>query len=162
MVLEISLPKMNMTLNKTIINRDSVIITTQGQNVPIEDEDKKRYQEQAYPFPEVNFGKSGYSLQLAPTLDDVNGKDAYVITVTSPSGAVSKKYYDAATGLKLKDEVSTDQGSSTYSYSDYRDVSGVKIPYKLDVTQQVGFTLNVTEAKVNSGLTDADFQMKNL
>jgi hypothetical protein len=43
-------------------------------------------------------------------LDNIDGKDAYVVTVTSPSGSVSKKYYDAATGFKLKDEISGDRG----------------------------------------------------
>jgi hypothetical protein len=32
------------------------------------------------------------------------------------------------------------------------------LPYAMDASQQVEFKLNVTDAKVNNGLTDTDFQ----
>ena len=158
MLLEISLPAMNMTAQKLLVTPDSVSLSGQGQNVPIDDEDKLRYHEQAYPFPEVNYNKTGYTLELAPMLDNVDGKDAYVVTVTAPSGTVSKKYYDAQTGLKLKDVVTSDQGNATFSFSNYKDVSGIMIPFAQTVSQQVDFVLSVTDAKINSGLTDADFK----
>jgi hypothetical protein len=66
MLLLISLPGMNMTLQKMVVNGDSVTLTAQGQTIPLDEADKKRYQEQAYPFPEVNFGKAGYSLTACP------------------------------------------------------------------------------------------------
>ena len=147
-----------MTAQKLLVTTDSVVLTAQGQTIPLDDADKKRYQEQAYPFPEINFSKTGYSLQLAPTLDNVDGKDVYVITVTSPSGAISKKYYDAQTGFKVKDELITDQGNSSYAYSDYKEVSGIMVPFTQTVSQQIDFTLTVSEVKVNSGLNDEDFQ----
>ena len=157
MLLEISLPNMNMTVQKLLVTQDSVTLNAQGQTIPLDDADKKRYQEQAYPIPEVNYAK-GYTVSLAPMLDNIDGKDVYVVSVTSPSGSISKKYYDAATGFKLKDEVKSDEGDAVFVYDDYKDVGGIKIPYTLKVTQQVEFTLSVTDAKVNSGLTDADFK----
>ncbi len=158
MLLLITLPAMNMTAQKLVINGDNVSMSGQGQDVPVSDADKKRYQEQAYPFAEINFAKAGYNLQLAPTLDNIEGKDVYVVTVTAPSGTVSKKYYDAATGLKLKDEITTDQGTATFMYSNYKEVSGIMIPFTQTVSQQVDIVLNVTDAKINSGLKDEDFQ----
>jgi hypothetical protein len=129
-----------------------------GNATPVPDASKKRYTEQATPFPELNYSNAGYSLQLAPMLFNIDGKDAYVVTVTSPSGTVSKKYYDAQTGLKLRDEVTTEQGTSSYDYSNYKEVSGIMLPYTQIVSQGVDFTLTVTEAKINSGLKDEDFQ----
>ncbi len=159
MLFNISLPAMNMTIQKLIVKGDSVSMTAQGQNINLDDADKKRYQEMTSFYPEINYSKPGYTLQLDPTLSEVNGNDAYVITVTSPSGAVSKKYYDVQTGFKTKDEVSGDQGTSTYSYSNYKDIGGgIMLPYKMDVSQQVDFNLTVTDVKVNSGLSDTDFQ----
>jgi len=150
---------MNMTLEKLVVNGDSVTLTGQGQTAPLDEADKKRYQEQAYPFPEVNFGKAGYSLQVAPMLDNIDGKDAYVVTVTSPSGAVSKKYYDATTGFKLKDEISGEEGNAAFTYSDYKEVSGIMFPYTIETFQPADFTLKVTEVKVNSGLKEEDFKV---
>ena len=158
MLLEVTLPAMNMTAQRLVVNGDSISMTAQGKNYPVDEADKKRYQEQAYPFTEINYSKPGYSLQLAPMLENVDGKDAYVITITAPSGTVSKKYYDAETGLKLKDEVSTGQGSSTFTYSDYKEVSGVMFPFTQVVSQQVDFNLKVTDVKINSDLKDEDFQ----
>jgi outer membrane lipoprotein-sorting protein len=158
MLLVISLPGMNTTLQKLVVNGDSVSMVAQGQAVPVKEDDKKHYLELANPFAETSFNKPGYTLQLSPTLDNVDGKDAYVITVTSPSGTVSKNYYDAQTGLKLKDETSGDQGTSSFTFSNYKDVSGIMVPFTQTVSQQVEFTLNVTDAKVNSGLKDEDFQ----
>ncbi|MEP6683402.1 MAG: M1 family aminopeptidase [Parafilimonas sp.] len=158
MLLVISLPGMNTTLQKLVVNGDSVSMSGQGQTVPVNEDQKKHYLELASPFAETNFSKPGYTLQLAPTMDDVDGKDAYVITVTSPSGTVNKDYYDAQTGLKLKEETSGAQGSSSFTFSNYKEVSGIMIPFTQTVSQQAEFTLNVTDAKVNSGLKDEDFQ----
>jgi hypothetical protein len=158
MLLIISFPGLNRTAQKLVVNADSVLLTAQGQTIPLNDEDQERYREQAYPFPEINFTKNGYDLQLSPTLDNVDGKDAYVITVTSPSGTVSKKYYDAETGLKLKDELSKEQGNSAFSYSNYKEVSGIMIPFTITVSQQVDFSLNITDVKINSGLKDEDLK----
>ena len=47
---------------------------------------------------------------------NIDGKDVYVVSVTSPSGTVSKKYYDATTGFKLKDEVKSDEGDAIFMY----------------------------------------------
>ncbi len=159
MFFSISLPAMNMNIQKLVVNGDSVSMTAQGQAIDLEDADKKRYQEMTSFYPEINYSKPGYALQLDPTLSEVNGNDAYVVTVTSPSGAVSKKYYDVQTGFKVKDEVSGDQGTSTSIYSNYKDIGGgILLPYKMDVSQQVDFNLTVTDVKLNSGLSDADFQ----
>ena len=158
MLILVTLPGMNTTAQKLVVNGDSVSMISMGNAAPVDDATRKRYQEQAVPFPEINYSKAGYTLQLAPTLTNINGTDAYVITVTSPSGAVSRKYYDAQTGLKLRDEVVSEQGTASYDYSNYKNVSGIMIPFTQTVSQGVDFTLTVTDAKVNSGLKDEDFK----
>ena len=125
--------------------------------MPVNDDAKARYMEEMNIYPEVNYTKPGYSLQLAPTLDNINGNDAYVVTVTSPAGS-SKHYYDAQTGLKVKEEETSDAGSSTAEFSDYKDVNGIKIPFTEKLNQGVDINLTLTDAKVNSGLADTDFQ----
>ncbi len=158
MLILVALPGMNATAQKLVVNNDSVSMQSMGNTVPVNDAMTKRYQEQAYPFPEINFSNSGYTLQLDPMLTNIDGKDAYMITVTYPSGTVSKKYYDAATGLKLRDETTTDQGTTSYDFSNYKNVDGIMLPFTQVVSQGVDFTLNVTDAKVNSGLKDEDFK----
>jgi len=158
MLLLVDVPAMNMTAQKLVVNGDSITSVAMGQPAPIDEASRKRYLETTAPIPEINFSKPGYNLQLAPALDEVDGKDAYVITATYPSGTVSKKYYDVQTGLKLKDELITDEGISSFVFSDYRDLNGIMIPYKQTVNQQFEIILNVTDAKINSGLKDEDFK----
>ncbi len=158
MLVLIMLPSMNMTAQKLVVNGDSVLMTNMNNVMPVDEATRNRYKEQTTPFTEVNFNKTGYTLQLAPMLSNIDDKDCYMVTVTAPSGIVSKKYYDAQTGLKVRDEVTGDQGTSSYDYSDYKNVSGIMLPYTQKVSQGVDFTLAVTEAKINSGLKDDDFK----
>jgi hypothetical protein len=158
MLILVTLPGMNTTAQKLVVNGDSVSMISMGNAAPVNDAVRNRYKEQATPFTEMNYSNAGYKLELAPTLYNLDGKDAYVITITSPSGAVSKKYYDAQTGFKLRDEVVSEQGNATYDYSNYKEVSGIMVPFTQTVSQGVDFTLTVTDVKINSGLKDEDFQ----
>ena len=95
-------------------------------------------------------------------IEPIDGKDAYVIT-TAGSIISSSLYYDVASGLKVKEvQTTTMQGRSQAqeaTYSDYKDFDGVKFPTvkkgKIG-PQTVDFKL--IEAKVNQGISDADFQ----
>jgi hypothetical protein len=159
MLVKVTLPAMNATAQKLVVNGDKVSLTGMGGNAaPVSDKDKLRYQESAVPFPEINFGKTGYTLQLAPDLVELDGKDAYLVTVKTPAGETSKNYYDAQTGLKLKTEITGEDGSSSSTYSNYKEVSGIMVPYSQTLTQQFDISLTATDVKINSGLKDEDFQ----
>lgn len=150
MLILITLPNMNTTAQKLVVNGDNVSMINMGSTVPVPDAAKKRYLEMTAPFSELNYSNAGYKLQLAPTLFNIDGKDAYMITVTSPASTVTKNYYDAQTGLKLKDDA--------YDYSNYKEVNGIMLPFTIVASFGEGFTLNVTDAKINSGLKDEDFK----
>ena len=154
----VTLPGMNMTAQKIVVNGDSVSMINMNNAAPVDKATRNRYKEIATPIAEVDYNKTGYSLQLAPTLSNIDGKDCYMVTVTSPSGIISKKYYDAQTGFKVRDEVTSEQGILSYDYDNYKDVSGIMLPFTQKVSQGVDFTLTVTEAKINSGLKDEDFK----
>ncbi|MGB3144133.1 MAG: insulinase family protein, partial [Maribacter sp.] len=72
-------------------------------------------------------------------------------------------FYDADTGLKLQEvnvaEVQGQQMQSTFSFEDYKEVSGILFPFKL--IQTVGpqsFEFIISEIKINDGVTPADFE----
>jgi hypothetical protein len=88
----------------------------------------------------------------------VDGKDAYVIGISSGEGPSVKEFFDAETGLKLKREVSSAAGPQSTTYGDYKEVNGVKFPYSMTVSSQVDIPFKVTEIKINSGLKDEDFK----
>jgi hypothetical protein len=130
-----------------------------GNSMPVNNDAKARYMEELNVYPEVNYTKPGYSLQLEPILDNINGSDVYVVKVNTPAGTSGKSYYDVQTGLKVKEETSEEGGGGgTTEFSDYKDVNGIKIPSTEKLNQGMEINLTLTDAKVNSGLADTDFQ----
>ncbi len=157
-VLLVILPATHTTAQKVLVNGDSVTISSGNNNMDIDDYTKKRYRESIGICPEVNYNSNGYTLNLAPELDNVDNKEAYVVTVKAPSGSTSKNYYDVQTGLKLKSEISGEQGSSVSEFGDYKEVSGIKFPFSVKQNQGIEIDLVVQDLKINSGLKDEDFQ----
>ncbi|MGI8950295.1 MAG: M1 family metallopeptidase [Chitinophagaceae bacterium] len=159
---DIELPGMNVTANRIVVNGDSIHLIQMGQPVPVDESSTNIYKENATIFPELNYANNGYKTQLNG-IKNINGSDAYEIEITSPAGSTTTNYYDINTGYKLKSIRTVNaQGNSqtiTTGYSDYRDVSGIKFPYHLNVDQgQYAFDLTIKNIAVNSGLSDADFK----
>ncbi|MBC7652091.1 MAG: hypothetical protein H7101_10115, partial [Deinococcales bacterium] len=150
---EISVPAMNIVPMKLVMNGDSISMQQNGQPTPIPATAKEGLLASMQIFPEINLATK--TLTLAPMLEAVGDALAYVITITPATGGKITAYYDEKTGLKLKDVATT--GST--EYSNYKTVNGVKIPYtkKADMGGQL-IEYKVKEAKINSGLTDADFK----
>jgi hypothetical protein len=150
---EISVPAMNMTPLKLSINGDSVSMLQNGQATPLPATAKASLFANAQVCPELYYGTA--TLALAPMLEAVGDAQAYVLTITQESGIKITAYYDEATGLKIKEV--TAAGSS--ELSNYQTVNGIKIPYtkKAEMGGQL-IEFKVKEAKINSGLTDADFK----
>jgi hypothetical protein len=94
----------------------------------------------------------------------VDGKDVYVLKVTDPSGNTSTNYYDVQSGLKVK-EITEKPGTggmskSTVTYNDYQEASGIKFPFTIgtEIGNGMAIDLKVKDLKVNSGLSDSEFQ----
>ncbi|WP_395090373.1 hypothetical protein [Armatimonas sp.] len=92
----------------------------------------------------------------------VNGASAYKVKLTPKSGNPETQYFDVKTGLQVRSDqvVESPQGKiAVESYlSDYRTVSGVKIPFKTrQLLGQIEVTIQFTELKVNTTVDDASF-----
>ncbi|MEM6720836.1 MAG: insulinase family protein [Bacteroidota bacterium] len=112
-------------------------------------------------FPELYYDNNKITLKA---IESVKGKDAYVIEVENSAGKKIKNYYDVASGLKVKKaETSKGPGGQETvqetTYSDYKEVDGVKFPHKM-VAPAAGQKLEFTtiSVKVNEPLTKEDFQ----
>jgi zinc protease len=125
------------------------------QKMAIEGDDLKALQEEAHPFPEVNMLKA--NTLTIKGIETMNGSDAYALV------AGDKTYfYDMTSGLKLGEAVKMNvQGQDmvmTTPYSDYKAVKGVLFPHKTAINVGVEIEINITEVKVNEGVTEADFK----
>ena len=109
-------------------------------------------------FPELYYTADNTSLESLTTID---GKSAYKLKVTV-AGKDVFKYYDADSGLLLRVEGTTEaQGQSITTvtdYSNYSPVNGVLFPYNMQIkTGPQDISMNITNVKVNEGVTDEDF-----
>ncbi|MFI5139705.1 MAG: M16 family metallopeptidase [Sphingobacteriales bacterium] len=97
----------------------------------------------------------------------VNGADAYQIDITGPTGKLTTEYYDVNSKFLVKTESTTvtDNISVTQSVelSDYRKMGNLLFPYKQSVSisangQEQNFVMDVTDIKLNTGVTADDFK----
>lgn len=65
----------------------------------------------------------------------VNGKAARAVTLTTARGVRIKLYFDAASGLLVKEELPIGESVKTFEYADYRAVDGVKDPFAITFSE---------------------------
>ncbi len=115
----------------------------------------------AYPIQEMGLAEEGYEVELVG-VEEVDGKEAFVVEWVSPLGNVSSHYYDVDTGLKIQSVSTTEtpQGemSQIIKIAGYQEVNGVKFPQAL--TTQMGpqnVEMSVDSIEINTGLADEEF-----
>ncbi|MCU7495968.1 MAG: insulinase family protein [Ignavibacteria bacterium] len=108
--------------------------------------------------------KFGITSQLSG-IEKVEGKDAYRIELQAGTDKKWTEYYDVDSGLKLRQikSVAAPMGTATQTvdFSDYRNVEGIKYPFRLRQTlgsQQMD--MQVTSIKVNNNLKDSIFEVQ--
>ncbi len=117
----------------------------------------------SYVFPELHLTEMG----AKPTLkgiEMVNGAKTYQVDFTFSNGKTASYFYDATTGLQARAIETQGEGEEatniTTDYADYREVNGVKLPYKITLIGAAPMPLEmiIKEYKVNEKLDDALFK----
>jgi hypothetical protein len=143
---DVTVPSFNNGVVSHIgINADSVTVQERNMDIQLSATEKNAIKQKYRLFPELDYLKAGYTLQLAPNLQIVNDQLVYLVTATSADGAEIKNYYDQKTGLKLR-EITNAPGATPIDFTDYTDANGIKIPY----TQNTSFLGTPMDFKVKS------------
>lgn len=136
------------------------IAKQQGNDIPLDDKIKEGLNEQAYYFTEQFYLETkGFTFKLIGT-DNIDGKEAYNVEITTPSNKTMNIYYDKNSGLKLR-EINSEEGKTTIvNLSDYNNVNGILFPSKISIDPGQGFTIDLEykTIKVNSGLKVDDLK----
>lgn len=130
----------------------------QGEQM-LEGESLAQLKESAPIFPELTYGDDT-KLELKG-IETVNGKDAYKLIVTKPSGTSTTFYYGVDDGLKYKEVTQMPQGSMSTVYSNYEKVDGILFP--MQMKQSMGpqsFDIKVESIEVNAGISDDRFAIE--
>ena len=144
-----------MTLSKQVIGEKVAYQTAQGQKKNIEGDDLAEMKLQTMPFQELAM-LADKNLKLEG-IEAVNGKDCYVILYGK-----SKFFYDVTSGLRTafqkKENKEDKKMTQTTSYEDYKEVKGIKFPYKTTLSIGVEIEFTTQDVKINEGVTDKDFE----
>ncbi len=141
---------MGMTMMKQVVNEKGGYVINQGQRTDLAGEELAEMQSGAVPFDELEMmNKSG----LTVSQENFNGVDAYAV-----KDGKTTLYYDVKSGLKVGEMKTSEQGSQTRTFSDYRDVKGVKVPFRMVMNMGAEIDLTASEVKVNEGVSATDFQ----
>jgi hypothetical protein len=97
--------------------------------------------------------KAKIGLQLAGS-EKVNGRDAVHVKVSLGPGLARDVYFDAGTHLIVRETGPSGQ----FDYDDYRAVSGIQVPYRIEV-RRGGHTykVSVSRAEINSSVENSVF-----
>lgn len=106
----------------------------------------------------VNYKEKGHKVELVGK-EKVEKNDVYHLKVTTKDGQAMDQFIDANTYMltKLKTSVQGQDGEITFS--DYKDVDGIKFANTMDMTSQMGALTFVTnKVTVNAKVDDAIFK----
>lgn len=115
-----------------------------------------------FPSPFLAYKDHGTKIVLAGK-EKVGDKDAYVLSITPASGPASRVWIDTESSLPLKVSTTVDTPETgpleqIIEFSDFRDVDGVKVPFKLSATSAVqSYTVKVTSVEQNVKIDPALF-----
>ena len=165
-LIEIKIAEMGMVVEKTVYNNGKGLSTNmQTGKKNLEGEDLEKGREQSMLDKAVKLQDLGYSMKLM-SIEEINGKDAYKVQVTSKNGQIKNVYYDAETKLKVyvtSQETGPD-GSETQAsqeFADYKDVDGIQYPHKMLIVngdQEMEFV--VSKIEINGKINSDEFKLE--
>ncbi len=151
-----------MTLFSQSVKNGTYAKSQQGQNVPVEDDEKEELDEEAFFVNEIYYQKNNYTYTVKG-IESVDGKDAYAVEVKSAKGRMFTNYYDVETGLKVKNAHIEDAGPqgklNLYTtYGNYKTYNGVQIPTQIVSFVGVKISINLTDIKLNTSMKAEDLK----
>lgn len=130
----------------------------------LEGDDLKAIKEDAAIFQVLKYLDKGYKIELK-SIETINGKDAYAVHITFPSGKKQTDFFDVKSGLKVKQiefkETSRGVMEQAMEISDYKEISGILFPHTMQMS--VGgqsLKISVQNIAVNPKLKDDLFKIK--
>ncbi len=106
--------------------------------------------------------KKNYKSLVVKSKEKVGTADAYLMIATPAEGEAEKLYFDASSGLLIRQDTEREgpQGKMAVEmyFEDYKVIEGLKMPHLLrQVTPMFSATIKLTEVKVNAPIEDTHF-----
>ncbi|GIL23686.1 MAG: hypothetical protein BroJett042_21990 [Bacteroidota bacterium] len=162
MVLEVQM--MGSVMSRQVADGTDFSLTAQGQKIPIDAAMKEEGLFESLLIPEAQLANAKVKTTLK-AIENVDGKEAYVVEYQFASGGKSNHYFDKETGLKLQSvkEVKTPQGTNAVptKFDNYKEVNGIKFPHTTSVSMgPMNLKFEVSSVEVNPSIDDAIFKIQ--
>jgi len=94
--------------------------------------------------------------------EQIGGAECETLIGSGPGRPQVRLYFDKTSGLLVRmvrlAETPVGRNPTQIDYADYRDVNGVKIPFRWTLSRPNGrFTIQIADVKVNADIADARF-----
>jgi zinc protease len=140
-----------MTMMKRVLGDKSGYAIQQGQRKDLSIEEFKEKKADMNPFDELPL-LDKVSIKLAG-IESINGTDAYAI-----KDGQSTLYYDTLNFFKIAESKTSERGTQTTYFNDYKEVKGIKFPHTTIMNIGIELQLTTSSIQINEGVTDVDFQ----
>ncbi len=152
---------MGNVMQESIFNGSKGTQSQMGQSSPMDSTTLQDMHVDGYIFPERKYNELGVTTELKG-IEVVDGKKAYKIIVTYPSGTKKTHYFDLETSLKIR-EIETQGGVTvTNDIGDYKDVDGIKFPHSTNINGAAPFPIKMEtkSVTVNAQMSDDLFKIE--
>lgn len=106
----------------------------------------------------VNYKDKGAKVDLVGK-EKLDKKDVYHLKVTTKEGVTVDQFLDATTYMVSKIISSINGQQAEISFSDYKDVEGIKIPQTMEMSSQMGaLTMTTNKISINGPVDESIFK----
>ena len=89
---------------------------------------------------------------------NIDGKTMNVILMTTAKAIRLKLYFDAATGLLIREEIPQGSITKTFDYADYRPVAGIQTPFSIkSIVAGETYEIKLNDVKYNQSIAKSNF-----
>lgn len=142
------------TMQKVVVSDGQAFMVMGGQKRELPEKQAAAMQMSVYPFPEIYYAEKGITTEVKG-VEEIDGKQAYKMVITTPEGDKTIEYFAVDSGLKVK----TESPSGTVVYKEYTEKDGIKYPSKISMlTPQGTLEGEVSSIVFNADLADEMFQ----
>ena len=129
---------------------------------PIEGNQLDNMKANSFPHPFLNYKATGSSVKLTGQ-EKLGTRDAFVLIFEPSAGSAVKQFVDAESYLPVRTVITADVPQvgaieQTADVSDFRDIDGVKVPFKVQVSSAVqSFTITFSKIENNVAIDEKMF-----
>lgn len=151
-----------MTRDQRFDGTSGLVIDSLNGNSEIAGSQLDALRNNIFPSVYLNYKERGATVDLEGK-DKVNGKDVNVLRFSPKTGASFKHFIDAETFLLVKavtklNTPQTGEIEQTAEFQDFRDVDGVKVPFRTKTSSSVqNLSITVKKVEHNQPIDDSMF-----